>query len=202
MVPVASLLNPSPTSSERTEITESVPRTPSPFSSSPLPFKKQKMSKGAAKFVKGNPKGDVNYPPFEVQDRITAAEHEKYEVKPIGQISAYPKRIPYNSDKKSFQQKTGRDGFEGTQRLSHQRGNYQDAHIQKLVFQYTFRMPGDDRSKDAHSVMWDYNIGLVRVTALFKSLDYPKASELPISSSQRLHLLTIHLDHAGKSDER
>lgn len=42
------------------------------------------------------------------------------------------------------------------------------------VYQYTFRMPGDDREKDAHTVMWDYNVGLVRVTALFKSLKHTK----------------------------
>ena len=71
------------------------------------------MSRGAATFVKGKPKGEVNYPPFEVQDKTIAAEYHKYEVKPVGQICEYPKRIPYNSDKKSFQQKTGRDGFEG-----------------------------------------------------------------------------------------
>lgn len=71
------------------------------------------MSKAAATFVKGKPNGEVNFPPFEVQDRTTAIEHQKYEVQPIGQISDYPKRIPYNSDKKTFQQKTGRDGFEG-----------------------------------------------------------------------------------------
>lgn len=71
------------------------------------------MSKAAATFVKGKPKGEVNYPPYEIQDEATAAEHEKFEVQPIGQIGEYPKRIPYNSEKKTFQQKTGMDGFEG-----------------------------------------------------------------------------------------
>ena len=113
MVPVSSLLNPTPPPSERTDLSRSVSRTSSPFSPSLLPLKKQKMSKGAATFVKGKPKGEINYSPFEIQDTTTFSEHQKYEVKPVGQISAYPKRIPYNSDKKSFQQKTGRDGFEG-----------------------------------------------------------------------------------------
>lgn len=72
------------------------------------------MSKAAATFVKGKPKGEVNYPPYEVQDDATAAEHEKFEVQPIGHIGEYPKRIPYNSEKKTFQQKTGMDGLEGT----------------------------------------------------------------------------------------
>lgn len=71
------------------------------------------MHKGASALIKGEPKGKINYPPYEIQDTDTAAEYRKYEVKPVGQISDYPKRIPYNSDKKTFQQKTGRDGFEG-----------------------------------------------------------------------------------------
>lgn len=73
------------------------------------------MSKAAATFVKGKPKGNVKFPPFELQDldEATEAAYKKFDVRPIGQISEYPKRIPYNSEKKSFQQKTGRSGFEG-----------------------------------------------------------------------------------------
>jgi hypothetical protein len=116
MVPVASLLNPSPPSFERlrdTPDSASSSRQSSPSPSIQLPLKKQRISKGAAIFIKGQPKGEVNYPPYEIQDITTAAEYRKYEVQPIGRISDYPKRIPYNSDKKTFQQKTGRDGFEG-----------------------------------------------------------------------------------------
>ena len=111
MVPVASLLNPTPPSLERfrTPIFEKDPKQSSP----PAAPKKHKMSKAAATFVKGKPKGVINYPPYEIQDEATAAEHKKFEVQPIGRIKEYPKRIPYNSGKKSFQQKTGMDGFEG-----------------------------------------------------------------------------------------
>ncbi len=63
--------------------------------------------------MKGETKGKVNYKPCEAQDKIIKAEHEKFEVEPIGRISQYPKHIPYNSEKKSFQQRTGRDAFEG-----------------------------------------------------------------------------------------
>ena len=35
-------------------------------------------------------------------------------------------------------------------------------------------MPDDPRDKDAHTVMWDYNVGLVRITAFFKSLKHTK----------------------------
>lgn len=115
MVPVASLLNPTPPSLER------IQHRPTPAfknylkqaSPSWAPSKKQKLSKAAATFVKGKPKGEVNYPPYEIQDEATAAEHEKFKVQPIGQIGEYPKRIPYNSEKKTFQKKTGMDGFEG-----------------------------------------------------------------------------------------
>ena len=113
MVSVASLLNPIPTSTEHTRVSQSTSRTSSPFSPSSSPSKQLKMSKASPKFVKGKPNGRVNYPPFEVQDRTTAAEYHKYNVKPIGEISDYPKRIPYRSTKKSFEQQTGRDGFEG-----------------------------------------------------------------------------------------
>lgn len=37
-------------------------------------------------------------------------------------------------------------------------------------------MPGEDTEKDAHVVMWDYNVGLVRITSLFKSLRHAKVS--------------------------
>ena len=114
MVPVASLLNPMPSSSERSRDSSS-PTLKDPKQSSPSVAlaKKQKMSKAAATFVKGRPKGKVNYPPYEIQDEATATEHAKFEVQPIGRIGEYPKRIPYNSEKKTFQQKTGMDGFEG-----------------------------------------------------------------------------------------
>ena len=71
------------------------------------------MSKAAATFVKGKPKGQVMYPPYEIQDEVTAAELKKFEAHPIGRIGEYPKTIPYNSEKRTFQRKTGMDGFEG-----------------------------------------------------------------------------------------
>src|SRR5213592_801451 len=40
-----------------------------------------------------------------------------------------------------------------------------------LVFQYTFRIPGEDKT---YTVMWDYNIGLVRTTSLFRCNNYSK----------------------------
>lgn len=39
------------------------------------------------------------------------------------------------------------------------------------VFQYIFKVPGDDAE---YTVMWDYNVGLVRMTPFFKCCRYSK----------------------------
>ncbi|KAL2050605.1 hypothetical protein ABVK25_009113 [Lepraria finkii] len=156
MVPVASLLNPLPPSFERLREPSKTPARKhlEAYSSPLLPTKKQKMSKAAAPIMKAKPKGEINYPPYEECDEDTTAAYDEFEVQPIGQIQDYPKRIPYNSEKKTFQRKTGMDGFE--------------------VYQYTFRKPDEGRGRDAHAVMWDYNVGLVRITSFFKSLGHSK----------------------------
>lgn len=117
MVPVASLLNPLPPSFERLREPSKTPARKhlEAYSSPLLPTKKQKMSKAAAPIMKAKPKGEINYPPYEECDEDTTAAYDKFEVQPIGQIQDYPKRIPYNSEKKTFQRKTGMDGFEGMQ---------------------------------------------------------------------------------------
>lgn len=51
-----------------------------------------------------------------------------------------------------------------------------------LVFQYTFRVRGNDKE---WTVMWDYNIGLVRITPFFKCLGYAKVCV------QRRHMSNI-----------
>lgn len=43
------------------------------------------------------------------------------------------------------------------------------------MFQYTFVVP-DDPTKKEHTVMWDYNTGLVRITPFFKACKYSKVS--------------------------
>lgn len=70
----------------------------------------------------------------------------------------------------------------------------------RLVFQYTFTIPGEDKE---WTVMWDYNIGLVRTTHLFKCNDYSKVCLL---SSRRvpndmLSLLTFVPDDSGQDVE-
>lgn len=143
MVSIESLLNPLP--------------TPSPTSSASTIMlcsprqKKQKMAKDAPIFQRGKPKGEVRYPPCEMRNGEIASLHRDFCIHPFGNIADYPRHIPYNSDKKSFQERTGRESFE--------------------VFQYTFQIPGEEKQ---WTVMWDYNIGLVRITHLFKCNDYSK----------------------------
>lgn len=57
------------------------------------------------------------------------------------------------------------------------------------VFQYTFRVRGDDKE---YVVMWDYNIGLVRITPFFKCCRYSKV---------RRPLLNVPLSFQG-SDKK
>ncbi|KAL4973082.1 hypothetical protein BDW66DRAFT_109685 [Aspergillus desertorum] len=133
--------------------------TPSPtISSSPAMLrsprqKKQKMAKDAPIFQRGKPRGEVRYPPHEDRGGKFSRQHHDFRIHPRGNIADYPRHIPYNSDKKSFQERTGRESFE--------------------VFQYTFQLPGEEKQ---WTVMWDYNIGLVRTTHLFKCNDYSKTT--------------------------
>jgi hypothetical protein len=78
-------------------------------------LKRQKLPKDAAIFSEGNKTvGFVNYPPYEAgDDKELAAQHRKFRINPMGEIMKRGVRhIPYNSDKKDFQEKTGRDAFE------------------------------------------------------------------------------------------
>lgn len=43
------------------------------------------------------------------------------------------------------------------------------------VFKYEFALPGESAE---YPVMWDYNIGLVRMTPFFKCRGYGKASRM------------------------
>ncbi|EED21134.1 APSES transcription factor Xbp1, putative [Talaromyces stipitatus ATCC 10500] len=118
------------------------------------PNKKPRVAKDAPVFIPGDVRGEVRYPPCEDQSEGLAEEHAKFNIFPkVEEIADYPRHIPYSSEKKSLMEKTGRESFE--------------------VFQYTFKLPGDEK---IWTIMWDYNIGLVRTTHLFKCLDYPKTT--------------------------
>ncbi|KAF1813790.1 hypothetical protein P152DRAFT_394050, partial [Eremomyces bilateralis CBS 781.70] len=113
-----------------------------------------KLPKDAPIFKERKPRGRVNFAPYEAgTGKEMAAQHKKFRIFPVGRIGEYCRPIPYSSDKKSFWSKTGREGFE--------------------VFQYTFQLPGEDKK---YTVMWDYNIGLVRITPFFKACKYSKTT--------------------------
>jgi hypothetical protein len=83
------------------------------YSPSPQARKKQKIVKDAAIFTRGPIHGDCRYPPHEYQDDMLGAQHQQFELYPMGEIADYPRRIPYNSEKKAFLEKTGRECLEG-----------------------------------------------------------------------------------------
>ncbi|KAI1881462.1 hypothetical protein JX265_000288 [Neoarthrinium moseri] len=146
MLSVASLLNPAPSGpSIHNRLLPSPASSVSPtasladepvFLDRPM-MPKHKMAKDAAVFTKGKVKGSVHFYPFERLDDASLREVQKYQVFPFGKIQDYCRHIPYNSGKKDFFEKTGRESFE--------------------VFQYVFKVPGDDSE---YAVMWDYNVGL------------------------------------------
>lgn len=66
-------------------------------------------------FSEGNKTvGIVNYLPHEAENNEELlAQHRRFQIYPSGEISKKGVRhIPYNSDKKDFLEKTGRDAFE------------------------------------------------------------------------------------------
>jgi hypothetical protein len=82
---------------------------------------KHKMPKDAAVFTKSKPKGAINFPPYESLDEASLRLVRKFQVYPLGKIREYSRHIPYNSGKKDFYEKTGRESFEGTyHHLTHQ----------------------------------------------------------------------------------
>lgn len=126
------------------------------------------MTKDGAVFTKAKIVGEVKYPPFDDLDEETKREIRKFKVFPLGKIQLYPRHIPYNSEKKMFLEKTGRESFEGA--CDHQ-SSFAFADVSNAVFQYVFKVPGDEKE---YTVMWDYNIGLVRITPFFKCCKYSK----------------------------
>ncbi|KAL6707750.1 hypothetical protein ACN47E_003871 [Coniothyrium glycines] len=147
------LLNPICTDSQDFQVSKSPPLAYRPVPSVNN-HRRHKVPKDAPVFSEGNRTvGIVNFRPHEAGDDLeVAAHHRIFSVFPLGEIERKGVRhIPYNSDKKDFLEKTGRDAFE--------------------VFQYTYKLPHEDKE---YTVVWDYNVGLVRMTPFFKSCKYTK----------------------------
>ncbi|QDS73056.1 hypothetical protein FKW77_009667 [Venturia effusa] len=134
--------------------------------------KGQKLRKDAPIIRKAQTKGVVQFPAYEAgDDEVLSAQYDIHQITPRGNIAEHCHKYPYSSDKKEFRENTGRDGFEGkpcdTTDLNGQHT------YQRTVFQYTYMIPGDAKE---YTVMWDYNIGLVRITPFFKSCKYTKTT--------------------------
>ncbi|KAI1369430.1 hypothetical protein F5Y08DRAFT_325436 [Xylaria arbuscula] len=168
MLSLSSLLNPVPQGPSNDDDFSPSPMFSSPtescgeepFSPSRSTMPKHKMPKDAAVFTKGKTKGAINFSPYEDLDEESLRHTRIFEVFPLGRIREFSRHIPYNSGKKDFFEKTGRESFE--------------------VFQYVFKVPGDDTE---YAVMWDYNVGLVRMTPFFKCCKYPKTTPAKMLNS-------------------
>lgn len=78
---------------------------------------KYKIPKDAPIFKPNDPQGEIRYPPCEDRPDPIAKEHRRLELFPMepdANIGKYPRTIPYRSEKKSFEEKTGRSKLEGT----------------------------------------------------------------------------------------
>lgn len=115
MASISDLLNPVPELSHAPP-SQTMPRSPSPATpgmSSSVPERKAKLPKDAAVFRAGKTQGVVRYPPCEDRDQQLAQIHRQHKLHPMKGIAQYPRNIPYQSDKKTFQERTGRESFQG-----------------------------------------------------------------------------------------
>ncbi|SPN98605.1 uncharacterized protein DNG_01650 [Cephalotrichum gorgonifer] len=160
MLSLTSLLNPTPPGPPKPpsnrSATVSSPSTSyseaETVSSLDRPIFSRIRVRDSGRITKGSrPRGRIQFPPFEELDDAALSEISRFQVTPFGRIQESCAHIPYNSGKKDFFDKTGRESFE--------------------VFKYDFKMPGDDNE---YTIMWDYNIGLVRMTPYFKCCQYGK----------------------------
>lgn len=114
MASIKSLLNPLPEIPQFSPPAPLLARTQRPVSSSPPLEKRQKLAKDAPIFTRGRIRGELRYPPCEERDVELERIQSEFKLHPtMGSIAEFPRHIPYSSDKKSFQQLTGRESFEG-----------------------------------------------------------------------------------------
>lgn len=113
MASIESLLNPAPELARLSLPSPTLSSSPSTVDSQTPRPKKQKLTKDAPVFTRGKIRGELRYPPCEERDEELTGLHREFQIHPLGSIAEYPRHIPYNSDKKSFQDRTGRESFEG-----------------------------------------------------------------------------------------
>ena len=112
MASIQALLNPAPEPDQALPPSPALTTSTTLTSRAPRP-KKQKLTKDAPIFTRGKIRGELRYPPCEERDEQLIKLHHEFQIHPMGRIAEYPRHIPYNSDKKSFQEQTGRESFEG-----------------------------------------------------------------------------------------
>lgn len=174
--------HPSPTHSPSTSYSET-----ETVSSVDRPVFSRIRARDSGRITKpARPRGLITYRPFEDLDEAAMREVSRFQVIPFGRIRDSCAHIPYNSGKKDFFDKTGRESFEGMCPLStlfsHGGGAWGGVDC-RTVFKYDFRAPGDDND---YTIMWDYNIGLVRMTPFFKCFQYGKVSEALLGDTNKV----------------
>ncbi|KAK3319304.1 hypothetical protein B0H66DRAFT_265955 [Apodospora peruviana] len=158
MLPLTSLLNPTPPpdTSPRFE-TDHDPRSLSmaSYTNESLPRhlsgRQPPANRESGDSLHSGTVDIVDFYPFEDLDEDSLREVSRFQIQTFGRIRDSFRRIPYNTGKRDFFEKTGRQCFE--------------------VFQYDFKIPG---CESLWTVMWDVKIGLVRTTPFFKCCSYSK----------------------------
>ncbi|KAH6895424.1 hypothetical protein B0T10DRAFT_215968 [Thelonectria olida] len=153
MFSIETILNPAPSGREASQAFKSSPSpafSPLPVMNCP-PMPPMRTTKEPSNLAKSKLRGPMKYPPFENIGEQALYEIRRFRIVSFGRIHQTCSHIPYNSGKKDFYEKTGRESFE--------------------VFRYEFTAPGQSTE---YTVMWDYNVGLVRMTPFFKCCQYGK----------------------------
>ncbi|KFA51691.1 hypothetical protein S40293_02799 [Stachybotrys chartarum IBT 40293] len=158
MLPLQQLLNPDFSAPHELPLDESTRLQPNiappkeePPATRSVSLLKMKKAKDSSGISKSGPRGPVNYPPFETLDDASLQQVARFDVTPFGQIHQGYEHFPYNSEKRDLLEKTGRESIE--------------------AFMYEFKVPGNASSQ---VVMWDYNIGIVRLASLFRLCGFNK----------------------------
>ena len=200
MLPLTSLLNPDP---PRAPLPTSRPTPESPSTHAaflavePVPsanfFERKAMTTESRGLGKPRAKGAVNFYPFEDNlDEASLREIRRFRVSPFGQIKENRRRIPYNSGKKDFYQRTGREIFEGKEHgggLPTSTLVQHGADSRLAVFQYEFVVVEEGKPL-SYTVMWDYTVGLVRMTPFFKCCKYSKVRSILLAVQEPSDCLT------------
>lgn len=87
----------------RTKVLQTTDVSPSP----------KDKSMESVSMTRSKPQGSINFAPFEEIDQLSYQEICRFCVSPFGKIWQTCQRIPYNSSKKDFFEKTGRESIEG-----------------------------------------------------------------------------------------